>query len=129
MTSAAALLLSLATVDPTIAAVNAERARHGLKPLVQHAVLERSAERFADRLVRTKRFAHESRIRVPAGRFAHLGEVLAQGGRTFTPAHAVRAWMGSPPHRRILLSRTFTHAGAGAAGSTIRVLHFGASSA
>ena len=128
MTTAAALLLSLATVDPTIAAVNVERARHGLKPLVQHAVLERSADRFAGRLVRTNRFAHESRIRVPAGRFTHLGEVLAQGGRTFTPAQAVRAWLGSPPHRRILLSRTFTHAGAGAAGSTIRVMHFGASS-
>ncbi|MDA0169305.1 CAP domain-containing protein [Solirubrobacter taibaiensis] len=128
MTSAAALLLSLATIDPTIVAVNTERARHGLKPFAQHTVLERSADRFAARLVRTNRFAHESRIRVPAGRFVRLGEVLAQGGRTFTPADAVRAWMSSPPHRRILLSRKFTHAGAGAAGSTIRVMHFGASS-
>jgi len=124
----AALLLSVTSLDPTVAAVNAERTRHGLKPLVQHAVLERTADRFAARLVRTNRLAHDSRIRVPTGRFVHLGEVLAQGGRTFTPAQAVRAWMGSPPHRRILLSRRFTHAGAGAAGSTIRVMHFGASS-
>ena len=129
MTTAALLLtLAAAVTDPTVAAVNAERARHGLKPLAQHGTLERSSERFAHRLVRTGRFAHDARIRVPAGRFARLGEALAQGGRTFTPADAVRAWMGSPPHRRLLLSPRFTHAGAGAAGRTIRVLHLASTS-
>ncbi|MDA0184606.1 CAP domain-containing protein [Solirubrobacter phytolaccae] len=120
MTSA--LLLSLALVDPTVAAVNAERARHRLAPFVQHEVLERSSERFAQRLVRTGRFAHDTRIRVPAGRFTRLGEALAQG-EGLSPAAAVRAWMDSPPHRKLLLSTRFTQAGAGAAGSTVRVLH------
>ena len=118
-----ALLLSLAIADPTVVAVNAERARHGLGPLTRHATLERSSERFAHKLVREGRFAHDARIRVPAGRFARVGEALAQGDRTLSAAAAVRAWMGSPPHRRLLLSSKFTHAGAGAAGSTIRVLH------
>ncbi len=99
-----ALLLSLAIADPTVAAVNAERARHGLRPLIQHATLERSSERFAHKLVREGRFAHDARIRVPAGRFTRVGEALARGDRTLSPAAAVRAWMGSPPHRRLLLS-------------------------
>lgn len=121
-----ALLLSLALADPTVAAVNAERVRHGRVPLAQHATLERSSERFARRLVRTGRFAHDTRIHVPAGRFTRLGEALAQGER-LSPAEAVRAWMRSPPHRRLLLSRQFTHAGAGAAGP-VRVLHLASTS-
>jgi uncharacterized protein YkwD len=125
----AALLITLATAaDPTVTAVNAERMRHGLKPLAQHQTLQRSATAFAHRLVRTDRFAHDTRIRVPGTRFRRLGEALAQGGPAFTPADAVRAWMGSPPHRRLLLSRRFTHAGAGAAGATVRVLHLASTS-
>jgi uncharacterized protein YkwD len=122
-----ALLLSLAIADPTVAAVNAERARHGRAPLTQHATLERTAERYAHRLQRTGRFRHARRIAVPAARFTHVGEALARG-HDLTPAAAVRAWMRSPPHRRLILSRGFTHAGAGAAGSTIRVLHLASSS-
>lgn len=123
-----ALLMSLAMADPTVAAVNAERARHGLGPLAQHATLERSSQAFAHRLVRRNRFAHDRRIRVPGGRFRHLGEALAQGGATFTPQAAVRAWMNSPPHRRLILSPRFRYAGAGAAGSTVRVLHLASTS-
>lgn len=121
-----ALLLSLALADPTVAAVNAERARHGLRPLAQHAVLERTSDRFARHLARTGDVAHGARIRVPAGRFARVGEALAHGRPTLSPAEAVRAWMASPPHRRLVLSRAMTHVGAGAArrgGGTIRVLH------
>lgn len=128
MTTAALLLATLAAADPTVTAVNAERARHGLKPLAQHATLERSSQSFANRLVRHNRFAHDSRIRVPGTRFRHLGETLAQGGHTFTPQDAVRAWLDSPPHRRLILSPRFRYAGAGAAGSTVRVLHLASTS-
>jgi uncharacterized protein YkwD len=45
----------------------------------------------------------------------------------------VRAWLASPPHRAVVLSGAFTHAGAGIArgvfngrNSTIWVLHVGA---
>ncbi|MBE2317296.1 CAP domain-containing protein [Solirubrobacter sp. CPCC 204708] len=124
MTSAA-LLLSLAALDPTVAAVNAERARRALPPLASSVVLERSSDRFADRLARSGRFAHDARIRVDGGRFSALGEALARGDG-LSPADAVRAWMDSPPHRRLVLSPRYTHVGAGAAragGTTIRVLH------
>jgi uncharacterized protein YkwD len=89
-------------------------------------VLEHSSDRFAERLADTGRFAHDARIRVPSGRFTHVGEALAQGHPRLSPAEAVRAWMDSPPHRRLVLSTTFTHAGAGVAregATTVRVLH------
>ena len=42
------------------------------------------------------------------------GEVLAWGwGRQATPAATVRAWMASPPHRRLLRDRDYRQVGVG----------------
>ena len=50
-----------------------------------------------------------------AGRWA-LGEVLAWGwGWRATPAATVAAWMDSPPHRRVLLTRRYREVGIGVA--------------
>jgi uncharacterized protein YkwD len=48
------------------------------------------------------------------GRFA--GEVLAWGqGRDASPRAAVRSWLHSPPHRRVLLGRSYRDVGVGVA--------------
>lgn len=50
---------------------------------------------------------------VDAGRH---GEIIACGSRT--AAQALEQWMGSTPHRKILLDPKYTHFGAGVAGPT-----------
>ena len=102
-----------------VGAINTERAEHGLPALQVSSDLTRSADAFAHRLVRRGQFRHERRIRVQRGRYSHVGEALALG---HGPRSAVKAWMASPPHRRLLLSPKFRLAGAGHAGK-IRVLH------
>jgi uncharacterized protein YkwD len=102
-----------------VGAVNTERAEHGLPALQASNDLTRSADAFAHRLARRGQFRHERRIRVQRGRYSHVGETLALN---LDVAGAVRAWMASPPHRKLLLSRKFKLAGAGHAGQ-IRVLH------
>ncbi|HWI72766.1 MAG TPA: hypothetical protein VNT55_12495 [Baekduia sp.] len=48
-----------------------------------------------------------------------LGEDLAWGtGRHAAPAWIVRAWMHSPPHRRVMLSTRARVAGVGVADGT-----------
>jgi uncharacterized protein YkwD len=103
-----------------VGAVNSERAEHGLPQLKLSQQLTHSADAFAHRLKRRGEFRHERRIRIQRARYSHVGEVLALG--TGGPAAAVQAWMDSPPHRRLILSRKFKLAGGGAAGK-IRVLH------
>jgi uncharacterized protein YkwD len=103
-----------------VGAVNTERAEHGLPALQLSENLTNSADAFAHRLMRRGQFRHERRIRVQRARYSHVGEALALG--TGGPAATVQAWMDSPPHRRLLLSRKFKLAGAGHAGK-IRVLH------
>jgi uncharacterized protein YkwD len=102
-----------------VGAVNTERAEHGLPALQVSPGLTRSADAFAHRLMRRGQFRHERRIRVQRARYSHVGEALAFN---LDVAGAVRAWMASPPHRGLLLSRKFKFAGAGHAGK-IRVLH------
>jgi hypothetical protein len=81
-------------------------------------------------------------------RFHRLGETLAirwgdpgiaseldadPARRDQAAKETVRGWLGSPSHRRLLLSRHFTRLGAGCAAGLFRelpattsVLHFGA---
>ena len=119
---------SLLLAAALVGAVNAERAEHGLPALKLSEHLTRSADAFAQRLMRRGQFRHERRIRVQRARYNHVGEVLALD--TGGPAATVKAWLASPPHRRLVLSRSFRLAGAGSArgaisgrAATIRVLH------
>ena len=94
-----------------VASVNRIRAKHGLRPLRISPSLQRSSRRYAGWMLRHDYFGHQSRISV-SGRFHRAGETLAlHYGRGVSARWAVRAWMHSPPHRRILLSGHFTWIG------------------
>ena len=142
LTTVLALLAGVTLVGPAGAAtpvqramvdeVNAVRAGHGLRSLSAAPVLHRSARRYARWMVRNDYFGHLSRIRA-ASRFALLGETIAwHSGLRARVAWTVRAWLGSPGHRALLLDPRFRWLGAGMARgrlsgttATVWVLHLG----
>jgi uncharacterized protein YkwD len=108
--------------------VTAERRRSGRARLHPRTTLDHASGAYARRMVRERFFAHEApdggRVgnRIVAAGYAgwddswHVGEALAWGtGKRGTPASTVRAWMQSPPHRRILLGRDYRDVGVGVA--------------
>jgi uncharacterized protein YkwD len=112
--------------------VNSVRAAHGLRPLRPTPALHRSATRYAAWMLHHNYFGHLRRIRA-SSRFGLLGENLAwhSGGRPRI-GWTVRAWLGSPGHRALLLHPRFRWLGAGMARGTMGarratawVLHFG----
>jgi uncharacterized protein YkwD len=93
--------------------INVTRAKHGLRPLRVSPSLRRSARRYARRMLRHDYFGHGSRISA-SRRFRRLGETLGLNwGWRARWRRIVRAWMRSPSHRRILLSRRYTWVGVG----------------
>jgi len=85
-----------------------------------------AAARHSADMVRRRYFSHVSpdggtlRKRIAASGYLNgasywtLGEVLAwAGGRSFTPAGVVKAWMRSPAHKRALLIASFREIGIG----------------
>ena len=109
-------------------AVNAARAEHGLAPFHGSPSLHRSAGAYARWMLRNGYFGHLNRIRA-SGRFSTIGEALAwHTGRGAQVRPTVRRWMGSPPHRALILNPGFRWLGAGmgrGGGTTAWVLHFG----
>jgi uncharacterized protein YkwD len=112
--------------------VNSVRAAHGLRALRPVPALHRSASRYAAWMLRHDYFGHQRRIRA-SSHFGLLGENLAwhSGGRPRV-GWTVRAWLGSPGHRALLLHPRFRWLGAGMAHgrlgarrATAWVLHFG----
>ena len=100
-----------AGANPMVQKINDYRRGHGLRPLRTSPRLARASKRFARRLMRANRFGHSSRAMRP---FSSSGEILAlQPGWRVRRAAAVRAWLRSPSHRSIVLSRRFGSAGAG----------------
>jgi uncharacterized protein YkwD len=73
---------------------NAERARHGLPPLVIDQRLVQSARAHTAWMTRTRRLQHTSR---PVAENIAMGQQSAQ--------EAVRSWMSSSGHRANILSR------------------------
>jgi uncharacterized protein YkwD len=105
--------------------INAQRARHGLPRLNPRGDLARAARRHARDMVRRGYFDHRSPGgSSPASRAADAGyhavtiaENLAFGAGSWgTPAGTVAQWLGSPPHRRALLSPRLRDIGIGVAG-------------
>jgi hypothetical protein len=100
------------------------RAKRGLGRLHQNALLDRASKRHAADMVDRLYFSHESpggagpgdRARrvgyARSGCSWRIGEVLAWGvaGRS-TARATVQAWMGSPEHRRILVSSRYDELG------------------
>jgi uncharacterized protein YkwD len=122
-----------AVVDAaTLCLMNQLRAARGMQPLRANSALERIASGQASDMVRGHYFADQSLsgqsplARVMAsGYVAHPSAVrllTAQNigwgtGPNATPAGIVRAWMHSPPHRRIMLTPAYRDAGVGASPS------------
>lgn len=100
--------------------VNAIRADHGLAALSIDPRLSRAADRHSRRMARARTLAHRlagegrlsGRLRWAVGT-ANVGEVIFWGKGGVRSAEIVRAWMNSPGHRDLLLSRRFALAGIG----------------
>ena len=93
--------------------VNKARTAAGLRGLTWSRSLGRAATRHARDMTRRGYFAHQRaggpslgrRVRAAGFRGRNVGEAIAFGcGSLATPASIVRAWLGSPGHRAILLS-------------------------
>lgn len=139
LTAALTMLLAALAAGPTAAqargksrldgteraivrAVNHQRARHGLRPVRPSRGLARAADFHSREMLAGDYFAHVSRdggsFDRRVRRFAShrtLGETLAvvpRCGRA-SAGTVVRMWMGSAPHRAILLDPRFRRVGVG----------------
>jgi uncharacterized protein YkwD len=113
-----------ATDEAVQCEINAVRAARGLPPIRPRKSLRVAAQRHSEDMVRRHYFAHISptgmtlakRVRQAGYRSGRVGENIGWGsGSAATPAAIVKAWMNSPPHRRILLTRAFREGGVGIA--------------
>ncbi len=110
----------------TLCLIDRVRAAHHLRPLRANGVLQGVAARQAACIVRWDYFADEC----PSGQTAaaliaatpygahaarlSTGQNVGWGTGLFaTPAQMVTAWMASPAHRAIILTRSFNDAGVG----------------
>jgi uncharacterized protein YkwD len=115
-------------VRATLCVLNAERARHNLRPLRLNRKLSRAARRHSRAMARRRFFSHNSlngasfvdRIRgtgyLSGARSWSIGENIAYGsGQRSSPRSIGSAWMNSAPHRANILSRSFREIGIGLA--------------
>jgi uncharacterized protein YkwD len=102
------------TASTTLRAMNAARARHHLPALHVSRALARAAKSHSSEMARSGQFSHgafQQRLRSYT-RSRVVGENLALMQRC--NGHlAVRMWLRSAPHRRIMLSRAFRRIGVG----------------
>jgi uncharacterized protein YkwD len=112
--------------------INDIRRSHGLPALDVSRSLMRSADAYSETMMERQYFGHANRIQA-SSRFRRLGEIIEihRGGRPDVE-WAIRDWLGSPPHMRVILDDLFTYIGAGytvgrfgSYTSTIWVVHFG----
>jgi uncharacterized protein YkwD len=114
--------------DAVLCLVNGVRRERGLPALRANHDLERAAQRHSADMVDRGYFAHDSpggttvRDRVERTGYLNgvrrwsLGENIGWASRSISsPAGMVRAWMESPGHREIILTRAFREAGVGIA--------------
>jgi uncharacterized protein YkwD len=106
--------------------VNTTRAQHGLRPLRPNARLNAAADRHSADMVARGYFAHVTpegksvadRVRetgyLGGSQDWAVGEDIGWGTSTLSsPAAMFDAWMHSPPHRRVILDRSFRQIGIG----------------
>lgn len=120
-----------ALVRATLCVLNAERARHRLRPLRLNRKLSRAARRHSRAMARQRFFSHTSpggasfvdRIRgtgyLSGARSWSVAENIAWGsGKRSTPRSIGSAWINSPPHRANILSSSYRAIGIGIAYGT-----------
>jgi uncharacterized protein YkwD len=97
-----------------VRAINRARAAHGLRRMRAHRRLARAADVHSRSMLRSDYFSHgafSQRVRRYVS-FRRIGETIAM--RTRCSARGfVRMWLSSPPHRAVLLSRSFRRVGIG----------------
>jgi uncharacterized protein YkwD len=104
-------------VESVVAAMNRERAAHGLGPLRLESRLSLAAEDRVDDMIRKRYFDHVSPdgvqpftwVRKRGYRYSMVGENLALGYRS--GQSVVTGWMNSPGHRENILQRGFDEVG------------------
>ena len=123
-TSAPRVLSGSARQRAVVCEINRVRRGRGLAPVRAHRGLTRMAGSYARAMVARGFFSHTTpagttlgaRLRAAGYRGRSAGEVLAWGeGRYASPRAAVRSWLHSPPHRRVLLGRSYRDVGVGVA--------------
>jgi uncharacterized protein YkwD len=104
--------------------INKKRVRNHVKPVHEHPLLDAAAQSHTDAMTSQNFFSHEG-DGTPASRASAagymsgarawgIGEDLFWGAaRRSTPSATVNAWMHSPPHRFVMLSRSFRQVGVG----------------
>lgn len=120
-----------ALVRATLCVLNAERDRHGLRPLRLHRRLSAAARRHARDMADQNYFDHTSldgssfvdRIRRAgymrgASRWTVAENIAWGSGGQSTPRAIGRAWMNSPGHRANLLSSSYREIGVGVTPDT-----------
>ncbi len=113
--------------DTILCLLNDERDDAGLRALDRSKKLQKAAQRHNERMDGTGCFAHqcpgEASLTTRLESVDYLsggltrwmyGEAIAWGMKDRgTPKAIVSAWMHSPPHRALILNRTFDEAGVG----------------
>lgn len=106
--------------------VNSVRRAHGARPLGVGPALQRAARAHSLDMARRGYFDHGpfvQRLRRFGVRSRVIGENLAYAAApAFNAGGVVRMWLASPPHRAILLDRSFSRIGIGVAGGTTRLV-------
>lgn len=106
--------------DQVVDAVNAERAKSGLQPVVLSDRLSQIADDYANRMVMGDFFSHDDpfngstvarRAMQKGYMFYKVGENLAAGQQDVT--EAMKDWMDSPSHRANILDPDFKEMGLG----------------
>lgn len=111
--------LVLALVPTASQAAVPQRTRHQINlvrtpDVRQSACATRYAQAWARYLARSGHFYHRSMwTLLRACHARRAGEVMAMHVRS--PRQAVRLWLHSPGHRRVIKNHRYTHAGVGAA--------------
>ena len=102
-----------------LALTNAQRKKHGLKPLKAMSCVDGYANRWTRRLADEDKMYHQAlRPIMKKCGLRTAGENLAWRGESLSAAQVVSMWMKSPGHRRNILTARFKYLGVDAWRST-----------
>ncbi|MBH1979945.1 hypothetical protein I8H89_00315 [Candidatus Saccharibacteria bacterium] len=125
-----------ATIGSVLDAVNAERAKNGIAPLVSHPNLQKSAQLKADDMTIKGYRQHN----LPGTNSMYSDDMQAlvnqqcksssenyvydKKGEDMTTSEALNWWLGSKSHREALLDSSYTYTGIGISKGGVIVQHF-----
>jgi len=97
--------------------MNADRAGRGLAPLTWDDRLAATAQHASDVMADTGLLEHQDLTAILALGYARAAENVLAGPYDVTATSAHYGWMGSPPHRGIILDAELGRVGIGATSS------------